>query len=207
MNRVIIVQARMTSRRLPGEVMMDLSGRPVLSQQLRRLKRCRRADEIVVATTLNESDRSILLLTHTSGIPNINDFPSYDWESRFPHTPEQMVAMFQNAPLEFQPGERYSYSNSNYNLLAYVIELASGKSYGDFLKDNIFAPLGMSDTGHDGHPGLLLENRRPAMCPPESASWRTRPASTGRTRPATGRSTRRSRTSTSSTARCTRKSS
>ncbi len=68
MNRVIIVQARMTSTRLPGKVMMDLAGRPMLSQQLRRLKRCRRADEIVVATTLNESDRSILLVAQAEGV-------------------------------------------------------------------------------------------------------------------------------------------
>ena len=42
-----------------------------------------------------------------------------------------------------QPGERYNYSNSNYNVLAYIIEKVSGNSYGKFLKENIFEPLAM----------------------------------------------------------------
>src|SRR3970040_1295413 len=58
------------------------------------------------------------LLTHTSGIPNVNDFPDYDRDSKFPHTTGNLVEMFKHQPLEFQPGERYRYSNSNYNLLA-----------------------------------------------------------------------------------------
>lgn len=60
MKRVIIVQARMTSTRLPGKVLMDVAGRPMLSQQLRRLKRCTSADEIVVATTTNTTDDPVI---------------------------------------------------------------------------------------------------------------------------------------------------
>jgi spore coat polysaccharide biosynthesis protein SpsF len=56
MRRVIIVQARMTSTRLPGKVLLDLAGRPMLDQQLRRLELCRSADEIVLATTTNPDD-------------------------------------------------------------------------------------------------------------------------------------------------------
>jgi CMP-2-keto-3-deoxyoctulosonic acid synthetase len=52
MRRVIVVQARMTSTRLPGKVLADVSGRPMLAQQLRRLAGCRLADELVVATTV-----------------------------------------------------------------------------------------------------------------------------------------------------------
>ena len=99
------------------------------------------------------------LLTHTSGIPNVNDFPRYDADSRFPHTLEQLIAMFKKAPLDFQPGQKYAYSNSNYNLLAYVIELVSKKSYGEFLRENIFAPLGMTGTGDDSRAGALIPNR------------------------------------------------
>lgn len=62
MKRVIIVQARMTSRRLPGKVLMDLAGRPMLAQQLRRLKCCRSADDIVVATTTNPADDPVVAL-------------------------------------------------------------------------------------------------------------------------------------------------
>jgi spore coat polysaccharide biosynthesis protein SpsF len=53
---VVIVQARMTSTRLPGKVLMDLAGKPMLERQLERLARCRRADEIVLATTTNTTD-------------------------------------------------------------------------------------------------------------------------------------------------------
>jgi CubicO group peptidase (beta-lactamase class C family) len=53
------------------------------------------------------------LLTHTSGIPNVNDFPEYEALQRIPHSPAELVAHFKDRPLEFEPGERYSYSNSN----------------------------------------------------------------------------------------------
>ena len=49
-------------------------------------------------------------------------------------------------PLNFTPGERYLYSNTGYHLLAMVIRKASGKSYGDFLAERIFKPLGMAHT-------------------------------------------------------------
>jgi CubicO group peptidase (beta-lactamase class C family) len=66
------------------------------------------------------------LLVHTSGIPNINDFPDYERMSRFPQTPKTLVDIFKDKPLVMMPGERYSYSNSNYNLLAYIIETLCG---------------------------------------------------------------------------------
>jgi spore coat polysaccharide biosynthesis protein SpsF len=68
MRRVIIVQARTTSTRLPGKVLMDLAGRPMLAQQLRRLKHCRGADDIVVATTTNAADDPVIELAHVEGV-------------------------------------------------------------------------------------------------------------------------------------------
>jgi len=90
------------------------------------------------------------LLTHSSGIPNVNSFPEYDRESRFPHTIEQVVALFKDKPLDFEPGSRFRYSNSNYNVLALVIEKVSGQSYGDFLRTKIFDPLRLPSMTHDG---------------------------------------------------------
>ncbi len=90
------------------------------------------------------------LLTHTSGIPDINDLSDYDTFARSPHTIAQLVAKFANLPLEFQPGSSYQYSNSNYNLLALVLEKVTGESYGGYLRKHIFDPLGMQDSGHDG---------------------------------------------------------
>jgi spore coat polysaccharide biosynthesis protein SpsF len=62
MRKVIIVQARMASTRLPGKVMRDIAGQPMLAQQLCRLKRCSLADDIVVATTSNAMDDPIVML-------------------------------------------------------------------------------------------------------------------------------------------------
>jgi len=52
----------MTSTRLPGKVLMEVSGRPMLAQQLRRLKECQEADQIVVATTTNSADDPVVAL-------------------------------------------------------------------------------------------------------------------------------------------------
>jgi len=51
--------------------------------------------------------------------------------------------------LDFQPGEKWSYSNSGYILLGYIIEKVSGQSYEDFLQQYIFTPLSLHDTGYD----------------------------------------------------------
>jgi D-alanyl-D-alanine carboxypeptidase len=96
------------------------------------------------------------LLTHTSGIPDINDVSDYDTFARSPHTIAQLVAKFANLPLTLQPGSGYQYSNSNYNLLALVVEKVSGESYGGYLRKHIFDPLGMQDSGHDGDASQLI---------------------------------------------------
>jgi CubicO group peptidase (beta-lactamase class C family) len=89
------------------------------------------------------------LLTHTSGIPTYTQFPAYpDWAA-LPKTPDEIIAFFINEPLLFRPGESWTYSNSGYTLLGYLIEHLSGLSYGDFLKTYIFTPLQMDDSGYD----------------------------------------------------------
>ncbi len=62
MNTVVIVQARMTSTRLPGKVLLPILGRPMLSFQLERLRRVRCVDAVVVATTTNPADDEIVQL-------------------------------------------------------------------------------------------------------------------------------------------------
>jgi len=89
------------------------------------------------------------LLTHTSGIPDFTTFPDYRPSEPFPATPQGLVARFKDKPLDFEPGERFSYSNSGYIVLGYILEKISGQSYGDFVRDNIFKPLGMVDSGYD----------------------------------------------------------
>jgi spore coat polysaccharide biosynthesis protein SpsF len=68
MKTVIIIQTRMTSTRLPGKVLMDVAGHPMLAQQLRRVKACRETDEIVVATTTNKTDDPVVALAEKEGV-------------------------------------------------------------------------------------------------------------------------------------------
>jgi CubicO group peptidase (beta-lactamase class C family) len=95
------------------------------------------------------------LLTHTSGIPNFTSFPDYQSSEPFPLTPEKLVATFRDKPLDFQPGGKYSYSNSGYVLLGYLIEQISGETYEKFVQDNIFTPLGMKDSGYDSNATII----------------------------------------------------
>ena len=90
------------------------------------------------------------LLTHTSGIPNYTDFPGYPTEiMKNTFSPLELVKLFENKPLEFKPGSKFSYSNSGYILLGYIIEKVTGKPYEEVLRENIFNPLGMKNSGYD----------------------------------------------------------
>ena len=62
MRKLIIVQARMTSTRLPGKVMEIVCDKPLLEHLINRLKTIRSADQIVIATTVNETDNQIVSL-------------------------------------------------------------------------------------------------------------------------------------------------
>jgi len=66
--RVFIIQAHMTSTRLPGKILMDLDGEPMLKRQLDRLKLCRTADRLIVATTVNSADDPIAALSARAGV-------------------------------------------------------------------------------------------------------------------------------------------
>jgi CubicO group peptidase (beta-lactamase class C family) len=95
------------------------------------------------------------LLTHTSGIPSFTSFPEYaKWEP-FATTPAEAVARFRDKPLDFAPGEKWSYSNSGYLLLGYLIEKITGGSYEKFVRENIFTPLGMRDSGYDSNSAVI----------------------------------------------------
>jgi CubicO group peptidase (beta-lactamase class C family) len=95
------------------------------------------------------------LLTHTSGIPSFTGFPDYAATEAAPSTPEKLVARFRDKPLDFEPGEKWSYSNSGYVLLGHLIERISGKTYAQFVQENIFAPLEMKDSGYDSNSAII----------------------------------------------------
>lgn len=69
-------------------------------------------------------------------------------------SPSDIIAHFIDKPLDFQPGEKWNYSNSGYIVLGTIIEQVSGMTYGAFLKEIIFDPLKMVNTGY-------LENTEP----------------------------------------------
>jgi CubicO group peptidase (beta-lactamase class C family) len=79
------------------------------------------------------------LLTHTSGL---GDYPQ-SFDMRRDYTEDEIFKMVTAAPLNFAPGEKWSYSNLGFVTLGVLIHKVSGQFYGDFLHDNIFAPLGM----------------------------------------------------------------
>ena len=95
------------------------------------------------------------LLTHTSGIPSFTGFKDYNTAKLSPSTPEKTMAQMRDRPLEFTPGEKFTYSNSGYLLLGYIIERVSGQSYDAFLNENIFTRLGMGDTGIDSNAAVI----------------------------------------------------
>ena len=97
------------------------------------------------------------LLTHTSGIPNFTSFPEINTFKLSATPTEKVVAFFRNKPLDFPPGDRYSYSNSGFVLLGYLLEQISGQSYESFVREHLFAPLGMNDSGYDSR--SILRNR------------------------------------------------
>lgn len=97
-------------------------------------------------------------LTHTSGIPNYTSFPDYQETMMIPSSLETTINKFKDKPLEFTPGEKYSYCNSGYILLGYIIEKVSGKPYETYLQEHIFQPLEMKNTGYD-HYSQIIKNR------------------------------------------------
>jgi CubicO group peptidase (beta-lactamase class C family) len=86
------------------------------------------------------------LLGHASGVPN----PDYE-NPNYCHrklTLDEVIETFKHKPLHFEPGTDDRYSNGGYVLLARIVERVSGQSYADFLRGQIFAPLGMGDTAN-----------------------------------------------------------
>lgn len=78
------------------------------------------------------------LLTHTSGLKDFTKMKLLSDIAQKEMTPKMMVDFFKNEPVDFMPGEKFEYNNSGYVLLGYIIELASGETYEDFIKKHIF---------------------------------------------------------------------
>jgi D-alanyl-D-alanine carboxypeptidase len=86
------------------------------------------------------------LLNHTSGIKSYTSVKDFFKSARKDYTRREILDLVAKEPLEFPPGEKWNYSNTGYFLLGMIIEKVSGKSYGEFLDERIFKPLGMTQT-------------------------------------------------------------
>jgi len=95
------------------------------------------------------------LLNHTSGIPGYTELPAFGRTARQPQKPAEFMKMFSHLDLLFEPGSKYSYNNSGFFLLGVILEQVSGKPYEQLLRERIFEPLGMKQSGYDSSRPLL----------------------------------------------------
>lgn len=96
------------------------------------------------------------LLNHRSGIPSYTGLPDFfEKESTLDRTPEQVIELTRDMPLEFEPGAKFAYNNTGYVILGYIIEKVSGETYTGYLNAHIFTPLGMKHSGYDDTTTLL----------------------------------------------------
>ncbi len=98
------------------------------------------------------------LLTHTSGIMNYTDMKDFEKQMTLDKKPIEMIDFFKNQPMGFAPGTKFSYSNSGYFLLGYIIEKVSGKTYPQYIEENFFMPLGMTNSLY-GSDTKIIKNR------------------------------------------------
>jgi len=82
------------------------------------------------------------LLTHTSGIREYYDLNIFNY--RLDYSDAEILSKIEKIPMEFKPGDQWSYSNSGYILLGFIIQKVTGKFYGELLQDRIFKPLEMN---------------------------------------------------------------
>lgn len=96
------------------------------------------------------------LLNHTSGLPNYLYLADKYWPKDVEMSNEDMLEMLikKKQPLYFKPGSRFDYSNTGYAILALLVERKTWMNFGDFVRTNIFAPLGMYHT-FTYNPGLF----------------------------------------------------
>ncbi len=96
------------------------------------------------------------LLTHTSGIKSYTGLSGFELTKHLKR--DEFIKAIGAFQLEFEPGTRWNYSNSGYNLLGFIIESVTGKSYWDFVQTRIFNPLGMNRTANRD-PQFIVPNR------------------------------------------------
>ena len=93
------------------------------------------------------------LLNQTSGIPDYADRPGFDRDaSDRVYAPTDLLGLVRSLPLDFAPGTRWEYSNTNYVILGMLIENAAGEPFARYLRRNVLGPLGLHDTVYGAPP-------------------------------------------------------
>jgi len=115
------------------------------------------------------------LLTHYSGLGDGSAQPDYNEWSRFPQTAAALVERAKKVPRQSEPGTSYFYSNSNYHVLAFLIEKVSGQNYGDFLEQRIFKPAGMTNTAHHARDETIVSNLANGFSPVGASGFERAP--------------------------------
>lgn len=88
-----------------------------------------------------------LLVRHRSGIPDFTDAPEWNWFAAHPDAyADKSLDLILDQPADFKPDARYRYSNTNYLLLARVLDKALGYSHNDYIEHEILGPLGLQNT-------------------------------------------------------------
>ncbi len=95
------------------------------------------------------------LLNHRSGIENFTNLNQYSLYSSSTHSEEDMIKIFETLGSDFEPGTKFNYSNTNYVLLAYIIEKISNQSYSEQLLNRICSKAKLTDT----KVGLVIDTK------------------------------------------------
>ncbi len=119
------------------------------------------------------------LMHHVSGYPDYYPLDFVDRRMKRPKAPDDLLQEYAGGKLDFEPGTKYSYSNTGYILLARVAEKVSGKSFGQLLAERIFQPLGMYHTVYEANPSdprlargyTTFALSKPEVALPESVGW------------------------------------
>ena len=118
------------------------------------------------------------LLNHTSGIKSYTSLgPKWGRVIRLDLAPDSVVALFANEPFDFKPGDEWRYDNSGYFLLGMIIEKVSGKPYGQYLKDELFTPLGLKSTIYCDQAPLIKHRAQGYALRPDSTFINAEPLS------------------------------
>lgn len=119
------------------------------------------------------------LMNHVSGYPDYYPLDFVDRRMAAPIDPDELLRRYAGGKLDFEPGTKWSYSNTGYILLGRVIEKVSGEKLGDFLARRIFQPVGMAHSHYElnpadprlalGYTTFLLSG--PELVGAEAAGW------------------------------------